>query len=283
MNYFLLLSSIFILQSCAQNYGLLHLETTLPKTLNEVSGIATNEHLIWMINDGNNPSVVYQYNISEKRIESSHKIENAQNKDWEDLTLDDDGNLYIGDFGNNKNKRKDLVIYKTNISDFKKTEKITFKLEDQLKFPPKKKHLNFDIEAFFFYKSNLYLFSRNRSSDFDGTTTLYKLPATPGDYLARKIGAFKTCKDPSDCQITSADFHASSKTIALLSYNKVWLLSNFTEDRFFEGSIKEIKLKHSSQKEAITFKDQNTLYITDERSGPIGRNLYTLDISKIKE
>jgi sugar lactone lactonase YvrE len=34
------------------------------------------------------------------------------NIDWEDITKDKDGNLYVGDFGNNDNERKDLCIYK---------------------------------------------------------------------------------------------------------------------------------------------------------------------------
>jgi hypothetical protein len=33
------------------------------------------------------------------------------NIDWED-TKDKNGNLYVGDFGNNDNERKDLCIYK---------------------------------------------------------------------------------------------------------------------------------------------------------------------------
>lgn len=271
-----------ILLSCTQDYGTLKLQTSLPKKLNEISGLAKQNDKLWMINDSNNSPVVFEYNISEKKITRIHPIKNATNKDWEDLTTDPDGNLYIGDFGNNKNKRKDLVIYKTNVIHKQKIEKIKFTLEDQTKFPPKKKNLNYDIEAFFYLEDSLYLWTRNRSSNFDGISKLYKLPATPGTYIAKKIGVFKTCTDKNDCQITSAAIHNASKKIALLSYNKVWIIKNYKEPNFLDGDIIEIKLGHTSQKESIAFKDENTLYIADERSGPIGRNLYSLDISNIK-
>jgi hypothetical protein len=268
--------------SCTQDYGKLNLVIELPKILNEVSGITQNNNTLLMINDSNNPAVVYQYNISEKIIDTTYTIAKAKNKDWEDLTRDQKGNLYIGDFGNNLNKRKNLVIYKTNLNAPQKTEIISFTLEDQKEFPPKKKNLNFDIEAFFYSNGNLYLFTRNRSSHFDGTTKMYKIPSESGIYIAKQIGTFKSCNDRKDCQITSAAIHEASNTVALLSYNKVWLISNYKKDHFLEGTIKEIKLGHSSQKEGITFKDANTLYITDERKGSTGRNLYTLEISKIK-
>jgi hypothetical protein len=276
----LLLALLFF--SCTQDYGKLERQVILPKVLNEVSGITHYNNSFFMVNDGNNPAAVYQYNISEKKIDTTYTLVNTQNKDWEDITSDAEGNLYIGDFGNNKNKRKDLVIYKTNIARPQKTKKITFSLEDQIDFPPKKKKQNFDIEALFHTKGYLYLFTRNRSSHFDGTTKMYKIPASEGNYIAKLIGSFKTCKDQKNCQITAAAIHEATNTVALLSYNKVWLISNYKEDHFLEGRFKQIKLGHSSQKEGITFKDSNTLFITDERNGKEGRNLYTLDISKIK-
>ena len=44
-------------------------------------------------------------------IIKKRNIINSKNKDWEDITKDNKF-LYIGDFGNNLNNRKDLKIYK---------------------------------------------------------------------------------------------------------------------------------------------------------------------------
>ncbi|MFT7071401.1 hypothetical protein [Patiriisocius sp. Uisw_017] len=287
MKTLLLLTLMITTSSCSQDFGQLQIITSMPNDRVEISGIEKmhGNPYLWMIEDAGNNATVYTYNIQSKKMGPEYPITRAKNKDWEDITSDQNGNLYIGDFGNNEGKRKDLKIYKlSGIASAKSNDSITsiieFKLEDQTKFPPKKKNLNVDIEGFFYHKNFLYLFTRNRSKNFDGTTKMYKLPATPGKHKAKLVGTYKTCKDHNDCQITAAAINEKSKTVALLSYNKVWIIRDYKKDNFLDGDITEIKLGHSSQKESVTFKDKNTLYIADERSGPDGGNLYELDIKK---
>lgn len=239
--------------------------------------------LLWSVNDSGNEAIVYGYNPLTNKIEKTIEISNGDNEDWEDITSDEKGNLYIGDFGNNRNKRKDQVIYQvTTRHDLPKVKmeayKISFQFEDQEKFPPKKKNRNFDVESFIYLDGNFYLFTRNRSSKFDGTTKLYKVPAQPGHHTAMLLDIFKTCEDDDDCQVTAAALDRKQNRLVLLNYNKVWLFTNFTGDNFFKGSVTEIKLQHSSQKESITFRDDNSLYIADERNGSKGGNLYILKL-----
>ena len=125
--------------------------------LSEVSGVQTiqNSDLIWMINDGGNPHRLY--GVSRKGKIEKEFIINAKNEDWEDLTSDHEGNLYIGDFGNNNSNRKDLVILKIKHADLQKdeeidVERIRFFFPEQKKFPPKKKQRYFDTESFIFIK-----------------------------------------------------------------------------------------------------------------------------------
>src|SRR5690606_37593404 len=115
-----------------------------------------------------------------------------KNIDWEELTKDSDNNLYIGDFGNNDNERKNLVIYKISVVNRVqdkevKAEKISFEYPEQKDFPPKKKHRYFDAEAFFYRDGYFYLFTKNRSKPFDGICFLYKIPAIPGHHKAERI------------------------------------------------------------------------------------------------
>ena len=282
---FLVIILLFATTVSCQNYGRLQLVHSLPNLLEEVSGFESlpNSPLLWAVNDSGNKATVYGYNPETNDIERTIKITNGSNVDWEDVTADSLGNIYIGDFGNNNNYRKDLVIYTIMVDKNQQTFKTealrtTFTYEDQKKFPPKKKNRNFDAEAFFYKDGHFYLFTRNRSSHFDGTTKLYKLPATPGNHTAQLIGSFKTCNDHNDCQVTAASIDPSGKKIALLNYNKVWVFSEFENDDFFSGKVQEIKLKHSSQKESLSFKDSVTLYIADEQNGSEGGNLYTLSL-----
>lgn len=272
-----------IISSC-QDFGALKIIASLPFTMDEISGIETvsNSPLLWMVNDHGNSSYLYGYNVQTKTMERTISLVDLKNKDWEDLASDEEGNLYIGDFGNNANKRKKLAIHKViGLTDsLTYTTKTTFYYEDQMEFPPNPSNFNYDVESFLVYKDHFYLFTRNRSKDFDGTTKLYRIPAMEGHFAAKYIGSYKTCSDKKDCQITSATIHHPSGIIALLSYNKVWILSNYQGDSFFEGTIKKIKLKHRSQKESIAFKNEKTLYIADERTGATGGNLYELPLKK---
>ncbi|RMB63842.1 hypothetical protein EAX61_00170 [Dokdonia sinensis] len=268
------------------NYGKLTYVSTLPELLRENSGMETieNSDLTYIINDSKGASSVFGVRASTGKIVQEIDIKNYGNRDWEDLTSR--GNdLFIGDFGNNGNLRKNLVIYwisnvdemdKEKVSAFAKA--IPFTLEDQKKFPPKKKDRNYDIEAFFVKGDHLYLFTRNRSSDFDGTTNCYKLPIAEGAQVAKKIGSFKTCDDSSDCQVTSADYDPKSGKMVLLTYDKVFLFSDFEEDDFFNGKSDKIKLDYASQKESVYFKNAKTLIIGEESRKGAGGNIYSLKI-----
>ena len=275
-----LLFSFLLLLNC-QDYGQLKLITDLPKTLNEVSGTETtlNSELIWMLNDGGNKPKLYGVSTNGK-IKKEVAIK-AKNKDWEDLTSDDDGNIYIGDFGNNYSKRKNLVILKVDKKylDEKnaEVEKIEFKYPNQTKFPPKKKQLFFDAEAFFYFNNYLYVFTKSRVKNKFGKTSLYKIPAKAGKYTAEFISEFENCND-LQCWITSADISPDGKKVALLSQKNILIFSDFKNDNFLSGKIETISLKHNSQKEGICFKNDKTLLITDEKAHGSGGNLYELKL-----
>ncbi|GAA3636145.1 hypothetical protein GCM10022397_22140 [Flavivirga jejuensis] len=260
----------------------MHVIANLPKTLHEVSGteIAPNSDLIWMLNDGGNASKVYGLN-KKGYIKKELKID-AKNHDWEDLTSDKKGNLYIGDFGNNDNKRKNLAILKIASNSFNNKgkiniERISFKYSDQKKFPPKKKKLYFDCEAFFHYNDSLYLFTKSRVKNDFGKTHLYKIPAKKGNHVAELVGTFSSCND-LHCWVTSADISDNGKQIVLLTQKSLLVFSNFTSDNFFNGTFKQYDFKSESQKESICFKNENTVYITDEKAHGEGGNLYEFKI-----
>jgi len=271
----------FLLFISCQNFGQLNLLADLPKVLKEVSGVesARNSNLIWMLNDGGNKSKIYA--LSKKgKIKREVYIKN-KNHDWEDLTSDEKGNIYIGDFGNNFSKRKNLKIIKIDNKYLKKKSaeatEIEFKYENQQNFPPKKKGLYFDAEAFFYFKNYIYIFTKSRVHNKYGKTFLYKLPAIKGKHIAKLIGEFENCND-LECWITSADISEDGKKVALLSQKNILIFSDFNQDDFFSGKVRKIELKNYSQKEGVCFKDNNTLLITDEEAHGAGGNLYELKL-----
>lgn len=274
---------IGILAVSCENNNNLKLLTELPKKLKEVSGNETtpNSEFIWMLNDSGNKAEIYGVNVNGK-IKKTIKID-AKNNDWEDLASDNQGNLYIGDFGNNESNRKNLAILKVNASDLKSdkkvaVERISFKYPNQKKFPAKKKNRYFDSESFFWHNNYLYIFTKSRVKDDFGKTSLYKIPAKQGQHTAELISSYTFCKE-MNCWITAADISDDGKKVALLSPDKVWVFTNFKNDNFLSIEPQGYNLEHHSQKEGICFKNNNTLYITDEKAHGTGGNLYEFSIA----
>jgi len=280
----IIISSIIFI-SCASAPPTLTVLGSLPKKLSEASAVEVTEksNMIWTLEDSGNKPELYGLDKTGKIIHTL-VITNAVNNDWEDLTSDKQGNLYIGDFGNNDNLRTNLSIYKVNVADLGKTaanysQKIEFYYPEQKAFPPKKSHLFYDAESFFFYKENFYIFTKNRSSKSDGTTLLYRIPNKTGKHAAQLIGKFITCPEFRQCAVTSADISPDGTKAVILSGTKIWVFDQFKNDNFLSGKVREIDLNHFSQKEGVCFVGGNsTLYITDERVKKVGGKLYEIKI-----
>jgi WD40 repeat protein len=281
MKKFFLLGISVVLLACQQqsNTGFKTLYS-LPKKLKEVSGIAyfPSNELLYTLEDSGNKNAIYAINANGK-LERTITISNAVNVDWEDITKDKNDNIYIGDFGNNDNERKDLCIYKVNKNqlnqDVASAEyKVSFSYPEQTEFPPKKKEMFYDVEGFFEHDGYFYLFTKNRSKGFDGTAFIYKIKNAQGTQKATRIGEFKTCSNYNHCVLTSATISPDGKKVVVLSHDKIVLFKDFKGDLFHKGTQTEISLEHFSQKEAVFFKDNNTLLIADEKTNKVGGNVY---------
>lgn len=258
-------------------------EFSLPKKLKEVSGIALSQDqkTIWAIEDAGNKNVVYGLNRQGDLI-NDVLVENAENNDWEDITKDAAGNIYIGDFGNNENDRQNLSILKLDLkNDSQKSTKVVqttkFHYEGQTEFPPKKSNLLYDCEAFVEKDGSFYLFTKNRSKGFDGTFLVFQIPNKEGDFEAKLIGKLKLEGGYGDAAITSAAINSKNE-IVLLTHKNIHVLSGFTANDFNAAKIQKISLEHNSQKEAVVFVDDKTLLIADEKDKKEGGNVYQFSL-----
>jgi hypothetical protein len=256
---------------------------SLPAVLGETSGLEiSGANLIWSHNDSGGEPVLYGVDTLGNVVRSI-TISNATNADWEDITRDDDGNMYIGDFGNNENKRQNLHIYKipdpaTITGNTVTAQVINFKYADQTAFPPADVQKNYDLEAMVYFNDSLFLFTKNRTIPFDGFTRLYKLPVTPGTFTATFVDRFFTGNDPLTSQITAADVSPDKKRLVLLSYGNIYCFSNFQGSQFFKGQLTRLSFNGVTQKEGICFVDNCKVYISDEEAFGFGRKLYQYDI-----
>ncbi len=267
----------------------LRLITPLPTMLEETSGIESNDgNSFWTHNDGGDGPNFYKLDTLGKVIRII-KLNSAINKDWEDVTQDSLHNFYIADFGNNDNNRQELKIYKIPNPDSNSTDTVTphtiwFTYPEQKKFPPDDTKKNYDAEAIIAFNNALYIFTKNRTVPFSGYTYLYKLPNMPGSYQAVLLDSFKTGAGLKEqWWITGADISPDNKTLVLLSYDKMFVFTDFTGDNFFKGKVKQVQLNSFTQKEAIVFISNQEFYVTDEFYSIFGgRNLYFGDLRNIK-
>ncbi len=222
----------------------------------ESSGLATDDFSnLYSHNDSGGNTLLYKFN-SKGVLQDSIELQKTQNKDWEDLALDSYGNWYVGDFGNNLNRRKDLVIYKVSSTT---TELIKFSYADQSTYPPTDaKELNFDCEAMFWWNNQLFLFSKNRGSKW---VRAYVVPDQPGDYLISPIDSIYLPH-----MITGADISPTGETFALLGYGMIYTFDwNHENSQLFKSPAKARKFTRGGQSEAIVYTEENRMVISNER------------------
>lgn len=244
---------------------------TLPNKLGELSGLTfVTDDLMVGHNDGGNSPTLYFINT---KGEIKHKVhvKDATNKDWEDIAFDGKGKIYIGDFGNNLNKREDLCIYVVSLekalkSDKVESEKIKFRYEDQNKFPPKEKNLHYDCEGMAFYGDSLYLFTKSRTEPWDGNSHVYSIDINDKKQKANFIG--KLYLGPHGWwqdAITAVDIQDGM--CYLLTYNRL------LKYQIVDGHLKFIYwiyLKPITQKESVAVNSKGEIFVADERSVGLG-------------
>ncbi|SDR86877.1 hypothetical protein SAMN04515667_0868 [Formosa sp. Hel1_31_208] len=262
LNIITLFILFFLISSC--DTGKLTVIADLPSSLKETSAIekVKDSELLWVIEDAGNKNNLYGLSVHGDIIKDID-IDNVQNIDWEDLTSDTYGNIYIGDFGNNSKKRENFAIYKvTNPSEAKDSvdaQVISFQLPKDMKSQ--------DFESFFLFDGYFYIFSKDHKK-----CKLITVPNVIGDHVAVYISEVKL--KGKHTKVTSADISDDGNTVVLLNHDKLWKITNFTGADFFSGTIDAIKFDHDSQKEGINFINSNTVLITDEKTKHEGGNIY---------
>ncbi len=279
------LISLFVIFSTDYLFGQKKKIAKLPDHLKEISGLTfLNDTVLVAHNDGGNNASLYFLNLQGVQIHSVI-VENAKNKDWEDITSDGKGFIYIADIGNNENNRDNLCIYKINTLDILKkesvnAEKINIRYTEQKDFPPEASKLYFDAEALAYYNDSLYIFTKCRTEPFDGKSFCYTVPTKPETYKLTKdfelfIGNEGWWKD---C-VTGAEIKNNKAYI--LTYNRL-IIYTITKGKF--KFSKNISLESVSQYESVAINSKGVIYIADEKNKLLGGgNLYLVEEPKVKK
>jgi hypothetical protein len=206
-------------------------------------------------------------------------LKGLKNTDWEALTADGQGNLILGDVGNNLSRRKELAFYvfkepalgAKEVAEFKK---YTFSWPDQTVYPDPE--ISHDCEATFFVRGKLYLLTKHRR---DTLTDLWRadLPAVGEQATLTKLARFD-----AKGMVTDASVSPDGKRLAILTYRMVWVFDlPATGEAFFQGPAKVAPLSPpllSWQLEGSAWHDAQTLLLGSEQG-----DLFKLPLSALKD
>ena len=249
-------------------------EYNLPILINETSGLEFyNDNLITHNDSGGEP--ILYYLTTDGKIVSKRKIEDVKNNDWEDITIDDKY-IYIADMGNNYDTRNNLSIIKIHLdNNINTSEQIKFNYPQQKSFKYRKLSI-FDAEGLISIDDYLLIFTKNRAKKI---TDIYRLPKTPGNYNAKKIGSLNT-----GSIITAADFDKSSNLLALtstISFNEYYLLiiDNFSIEKKNDYKIKMYEIPvGKTQIEGIKIINSSTFWLSSEQEKKGDPKLFKIKI-----
>jgi hypothetical protein len=126
--------------------------------ITESSGIiqsTKDPEVFWTHNDGKHPSL---FAITrEGKPLTEFTVVNAALHDWEDISTDRKGHIYIGDIGNNDARRNQLAVFEADEPDPKSPlGMVKVKREWQLRFPKEP----FDCESLFIKGGYCYVISK---------------------------------------------------------------------------------------------------------------------------
>ncbi len=228
--------------------------------IRESSGIVASRQfdgVYWTLNDSGNPAVLYATKRNGELIQEI-KVRGTRNFDWEALSIDDKGQLWIGDIGNNSRMRFDL-----NVSVVKEPNPFTeTETEIIAKYPYKYPDKNVDAEGLFIVNGIPYIVSKEQS-----TAVLHRFPALKANekQVLERVGEFAEAR-----LVTGAGISEDGKQLAVCTYNSLWVYDVTGDNLAQTIKGKPWILPHNFQGEAICFEGHN-LYLTNE-----ARDIYVL-------
>lgn len=250
----------------------------------EPSGIVKSRNfadVFWIHNDKGNNARIFAITGKGELIKpvgvpgyDGIQIKNSDNVDWEDITSDDQGFLYIADLGNKDSDRKDLAIYKVAEPDPLSAVSVKFEAKYPVYYPYQKEFPpaagNYNCESIFWSDGKLFVLTKHES---DGNTRLYRLDSLKTD---KPNGLTYIGTYPAGGKVTGADCSLDGTSLALITYGEIRVYKSVPGRNWLEGSLAKLSLSPMKY-EGICFAGQDTLVITNEE-----RFIYRVAYSSLK-
>jgi hypothetical protein len=194
----------------------------------ELSGFVFDHkrNLIWGIGDEEN--TLMKLDVATNKVEN-FEIIGIQNQNWEAITVDDKGTLWILDTGDNTDKRGHVAFIAFDINQAK-----DHKLKVEKTFLVKYDRKAVDVEGGFFHKGKVYLVERDNFETVDMMEVKLPDPKSAAHELeAKNFGLI-----PSGPSVTDVSMTADGR-LFLLSFFDISELVNWDKPEKRERKIVE--------------------------------------------
>lgn len=249
-----------------------------PSLVTECSGLVQSlryDDVFWALGDSGSAAAVVPVTADGKLARGWSgpvRIEGYKNYDWEDLALDEKGNLIIADVGNNRGRRKQLMLHFVNeprpgSTVVRPVRTLRVHYEDQREASP-----DYDCEAVFSAGGRIFLLTKHRS---DKRTRLYRLEgeSVKKSNPLRLVDSFEI-----GGMVTAADASPDGKLVAVLTYTSLWIF----EFDPATGSIFRRGMRWTPvfawQAEAAAFHGNDAVVIANE-----GGQLYRVSVGSMEK
>jgi outer membrane protein assembly factor BamB len=240
-------------------------EIVIDDRLSEISGMAYHNGRILALNDSGNGSSIYSIDPESGEVTGKFRLKEIENFDWEELTVSED-RMYIGDFGNNRGVREELVIYDLKIADLSAGEYADIK-ETRYSYGLQKdysrrshKH-EFDSEAMVVDKGQIYTFTKDWTNF---RSSIYKIDLHKGGKV------FPEDSYDVGMLVTGAYYNRKGKMLLLCGYRDhhtyLWIFRNAdTVDFSSNSTMDTLPELDNTQVESVFVKD-GIIYLGSERT-----------------
>jgi len=247
---------LIIAQACAS--GVTQVGTAKADDLKEASGLVASRRypgIFWTHNDGTD-GVLYAIR-RDGSVVRTFRLD-AHVVDWEDIAIDDQGHLYVGDVGNNSRERKHVTVLQINEPDPNQPPpraKLPIIQRWRLAYP---EGHTFNCEALFVWGGQGYVISKAEKGERAG---LFRFALDEIHKTTLEKIAVLSIKEP----VMAADVSADGKRLAVLARGELDLFDVEGEPARV-GEVKPEKVSVPPiQAEGCCFVDEGVLMIAESR------------------
>jgi len=211
--------------------------------ITESSGVAASRRhpgVFWTHNDGGGAKrqVLFAMTRDGKGI-AAYPVTDVTIQDWEDIAIDDQGHLFIGDIGNNDERRRELAVYQVDEPEPKagRGGALHPTASWQLRFPGEP----FDCESLFVWDTQGYVVSKV-FNDKPAQIFRFPLKGASGPITLELVATTKI-----ESPVTGADISSDGRLLALVAKSGAFVYR-------IEGDVAKVGKRKAHQ---TKFKDEH--------------------------